>query len=49
MRELVKLVCTECGEENYHTAKNKKATPDRLECSKYCPRDRKHTLHREKK
>ncbi|NLK11969.1 MAG: 50S ribosomal protein L33 [Candidatus Phytoplasma sp.] len=49
MRELVKLVCTECGEENYHTDKNKKATPDRLEFSKYCPRDRKHTLHREKK
>ncbi|MDD2260132.1 MAG: 50S ribosomal protein L33, partial [Acholeplasmataceae bacterium] len=22
MRELVKLVCTECGEENYHTDKN---------------------------
>ena len=24
MRELVKLVCTECGDENYHTTKNKK-------------------------
>ncbi len=49
MRELVKLVCTECGEENYHTTKNKRTTPDRLEFSKYCPRSRTHTLHREKK
>jgi len=49
MRELVKLVCTECGEENYHTTKNKRTTPDRLELKKYCPRSRTHTLHREKK
>jgi large subunit ribosomal protein L33 len=49
MRTLVKLVCTECGDENYHTTKNKKTTPNRLEMKKYCPRLRKHTLHREKK
>ena len=49
MRELVKLVCTECGEENYHTDKNKKNTPGRLEFRKYCPRQRKYTVHREKR
>ena len=31
MRDKVKLICTECGEENYYTDKNKKNTPDRLE------------------
>jgi len=49
MRDLVKLVCTECGEENYYTTKNKKKTTERLEMKKYCPRSRTHTLHREKK
>ncbi|NLN50713.1 MAG: 50S ribosomal protein L33 [Acholeplasmataceae bacterium] len=49
MRVLVKLVCTECGEENYYTTKNRRTMPDRMEMKKYCPRDRKHTLHREKR
>ncbi len=49
MRELVKMICTECGEENYHTDKNKKSTPGRLEFKKYCPKERKHTVHREKR
>ncbi len=43
------LKCTECGEENYLTSKNKKHHPDRLEQKKYCPRCHKVTLHREKK
>ena len=43
------LKCTECGEENYLTSKNKKKHPDRLEQKKYCPRCKKVTLHREKK
>jgi large subunit ribosomal protein L33 len=29
--------------------KNKKNDPDRLELSKFCPRCRKHTSHRETK
>lgn len=49
MRDLVKLACTVCKEENYHTDKNKRNTPDRLEFNKYCPRCRKHTEHREKR
>ena len=28
MREQVKLVCTECKEENYDTSKNKKLNPE---------------------
>ena len=43
------LKCTECGEENYLTSKNKKKRPDRMEQKKYCPRCKKVTLHREKK
>ena len=49
MRELVKLVCTECGNENYHTTKNKKLHPERVEIKKYCPKTRTHTIHKEKK
>lgn len=43
------LKCTECGEENYLTSKNKKKHPDRLELNKYCPRCKKVTVHKEKK
>ena len=49
MRELVKLVCTECGDENYNTTKNKKLHTERMEVKKYCPRLRKYTIHKEKK
>ena len=43
------LTCTECGEENYLTQKNKKSNAERFEILKYCPRCKKKTLHREKK
>ncbi|MDR2828817.1 MAG: 50S ribosomal protein L33 [Acholeplasmatales bacterium] len=48
-RDRVKLVCTSCGEENYHTDKNKKLHPDKMEVKKYCPSERKYTVHKEKK
>ena len=43
----IQLACTECKERTYTTGKNKKNDPNRLELSKYCPRCRRHTLHRE--
>lgn len=46
-REIITLACTECGRRNYTTKKDRKKTTGRLERSKYCPFDRKHTLHRE--
>ncbi|EPR27827.1 LSU ribosomal protein L33P [Geobacillus sp. WSUCF1] len=49
MRVNITLACTECGERNYITSKNKRNNPERLELKKYCPRDRKVTLHRETK
>ena len=48
-RDNIILRCTVCGEENYITTKNKKEHPDKLETSKYCPRCKKHTVHKEKK
>ena len=49
MRGLVRLICEECKEENYYTDKNKRLNPERIEFKKYCPRCRKHTIHKEKK
>jgi large subunit ribosomal protein L33 len=48
-RPVILLACTECKERTYTTRKNKKNDPNRLELRKYCPRDRRHTLHREAK
>lgn len=42
------LKCSECDEKNYRTDRNVKKT-DRLEISKFCPRCRKHTVHKEEK
>jgi len=49
MREQVILECTETGDRNYITTKNKRIHPERIEVKKYSPRLRKHTLHRETK
>lgn len=49
MRVNITLECTECKERNYITKKNKRNNPDRLEAKKYCPRERRVTLHRETK
>mgnify|MGYP001074952442 CR=1 FL=1 len=49
IRSLVTLQCAECKERNYITEKNRKNDPNRLELRKYCPRCRKHQLHRETK
>ncbi len=49
MRVNVTLACTECGDRNYITTKNKRNNPERIEMKKYCPRLNKYTLHRETK
>jgi large subunit ribosomal protein L33 len=46
-RELAVLACTECKRRNYTTTRNKKASSERLEIKKYCPSDRKRTVHKE--
>jgi large subunit ribosomal protein L33 len=47
--ELVALQCTECKRKNYTTEKNRRNIQEKLELSKYCPFDRKHTVHKEAK
>ena len=41
--------CSSCGSINYLTSKNSKTHPDKIEVLKYCPKERKVTLHLESK
>ena len=43
----VTLACGECRERSYHTTKNRRSDPERIQLRKYCPRCRKHQPHRE--
>jgi large subunit ribosomal protein L33 len=47
--EKVALQCTVCHRKNYTTEKNRKNSQEKLEFNKYCPFDKKHTLHKEAK
>jgi large subunit ribosomal protein L33 len=49
VRPVLILACNDCKERNYVTEKNRRNDANRLELNKYCPRCRKHTLHRETK
>jgi large subunit ribosomal protein L33 len=47
-RVQVILECTEKpGSSRYHTTKNRRNSPDRLELKKYNPVLKKHTIHKE--
>ena len=46
-KETVFLVCSETGDRNYTIRKKPKS--EKIEVRKYCPRLRKHTVHKEKK
>lgn len=46
---LIKLQCTVCKHINYHSTRNKKKLKNKIELSKYCKWDKKHTLHKEVK
>lgn len=48
-RDQVILKCTDCGNENYLTTRNKKTHTAKMEIKKFCPHCRKMTLHKEKK
>jgi len=47
--ELIAMQCSECKRRNYTTSKNRRTLQEKLELKKYCPWDRKHTLHKETK
>ena len=48
-REQITLACSECKRRNYMTTRNKKQTTVKLELKKFCPHDKKRTLHKESK
>lgn len=48
MTEKVILVCTECLSRNYVVTK-KKGSSERIEARKFCPRCKRHTIHKETK
>lgn len=47
IRPKITMACTECKERNYITCKNRRNDPDRMDLKKFCPRCRRHTVHRE--
>ena len=49
MRVKVNLKCSSYGSQNYLTSKNSKNHPEKIEVLKYCPKERKVTLHLESK
>jgi large subunit ribosomal protein L33 len=48
-REMVWLQCTETGDLNYRTEIKVAGGPQKIELKKYCPRLRRHTLHKVKR
>ncbi len=48
-RDKVVLECTDCKNRNYHTTKNKRKHPERMEIRKFCPRCGQHRSHKETK
>ncbi|MDH7476442.1 MAG: 50S ribosomal protein L33 [Microgenomates group bacterium] len=48
-RVLIGLVCSDCNRQNYVTEKNKVQTTASLKLKKYCPKCKKHTVHKERK
>ncbi len=46
-RVKVTLACEDCKRRNYITMKNKVNDRERIEMKKYCPFERKHTMHKE--
>ncbi len=49
MRVKIIMACADCKQRNYHTKKNRKNDPDRIEMKKYCRFCNKHTVHKETK
>jgi large subunit ribosomal protein L33 len=47
VRPKITLACQDCKGRNYITKKNRRNDPDRIEMNKFCPKCKKHTLHKE--
>ncbi|MCG3137801.1 MAG: 50S ribosomal protein L33 [Phycisphaerae bacterium] len=48
-REYVWMQCTDCKELNYRTEISVVGGSPKLELKKFCPKERKHTLHKLKR
>jgi large subunit ribosomal protein L33 len=48
-REWVWLQCKDCSDLNYRTEVNVQGGVPKLELAKYCPRERKRTVHKIKR
>ena len=48
-RRYINFECTVCKEKNYTSEKNFVNDTEKIEISKFCPRCKKHTLHKEVK
>jgi large subunit ribosomal protein L33 len=48
-RVITHLACEECKERNYTQVVTKKRSVGSLKLSKFCPRCRKHEMHKETK
>ena len=48
-RIVITLACSECKERNYSSEKNRKNDTGRISLTKYCPKCKKHTEHREQR
>jgi large subunit ribosomal protein L33 len=46
-REIVGMICKDCGRQNYTTTRNKVNMEKKLEIKKYCPSCKKQALHKE--
>ena len=46
-QEHIIFECTQCKNRGYHSTKNKKKHPDKLELKKFCKSCKKHTVHKE--
>ncbi len=49
MTDTIHLQCEECSRINYTTFRNKKKQPNKIAKKKFCPADRRHTMHKESK
>jgi len=45
--KLIRMKCTVCKRINFYTRKNKKKVERKIELKKFCPWDRKQTIHKE--
>ena len=46
-RDWITMACSECRSRTYHTKKNTRNDPARIELRKYCPRCRQLRVHGE--